>query len=61
MKTRGKNLAGCGVVAEVLGLSEDTIEDIWKDRIWEKPFEPVVTHYGKPLRDRYGPFHVTRA
>ena len=61
VRPRGKNLAGCGVVAEVLGLSEDTIEDIWKDRIWEKPFEPVVTHYGKPLRDRYGPFHVTRA
>ena len=61
VRPRGQHLAGCGVVAEVLGLSEDTIEDIWKDRIWGKPFEPVVTHYEKPLRDRYGPFHVTRA
>ena len=61
VRPRGKYLSGCGVVAEVLGLGEETVEDIWKDRIWEKPFEPVVAHYARPLRDRYGQVHVTRS
>ena len=61
VRPRGRDLSGCSVVAEVLDLSEDTVEGVWKDRIWEKPFEPVVKRYEKPLRDRYGPFHVTRS
>ena len=63
------NVSGCHIVSEALATSEDkalrlspeTVTGIWKERIWESPFEPVMEKYSKAIEERHGPFHTPRA
>ena len=65
----GNIVSGCQIVSmalaiskdQTLHLSEETVRRIWQERIWGKPFEPVMAKYSKALDERYGPFHIPRA
>ena len=60
----GNIVSGCHIVSMVLAISEDktlhlsaeTVTGIWQERIWGKPFKPVMAKYSKALDERYGPF-----
>ena len=58
VKPRGSSVSGCGIVSEALELSEETVTRIWKERIWERPFEPVRKH-SKAIAERTLPLHTT--
>ena len=49
-----KEVSGYEIVANVLGLSEDTVIRIWKERIWERPLEPVLRRYLEAVSERTG-------
>ena len=58
---RGRDVSGCRIVYETLqpsegdqGLSEDTVERIWKRRIWKKPFKPVMRKHSQDIAERTG-------
>ena len=51
---RGSIVSGCGTVAEALEISEDTVERIWKGRIWEKSPEPILRKYLEAISERTG-------
>ena len=72
VRPMGTFVSGCRIVSEALkqvavagcnkvDLSEDTVMRIWKARVWEKPFEPVVEKHSKAIAERKGPFHTTLA
>ena len=50
---RGIKVSGCRVVAEVLGLDEDTVIDIWEMR-----FTEAMRKYARAIAERHGPFHT---
>ena len=60
----GGSVSGCEMVTDALAISEDTtlhlsadtVRRIWQNRIWKKPFKPVVAKYSRALNDRHGPF-----
>ena len=60
----GNIVSGCHIVSMVLAISEDqtlhlsaeTVTGIWQERIWKRPFEPVMAKYSEALHERYGPF-----
>ena len=54
----GTDVSGCRVVAEALGLSEDTVTRIWKECTWRTSFMPVMRKYSKAITERNGPFHT---
>ena len=51
---RGTPVSGCRIVAEVLELSEDTVIRIWKQRIWESPFDQMLLRYHEAIFERTG-------
>ena len=51
---RGYPVSGCQIVALALELSEDTVTRIWKERIWERPLEPVLRRYLEAVSERTG-------
>ena len=51
---RGSPVSGCRIVAEVLELSEDTVIRIWKQRIWEPPFDQMLLRYHEAIFERTG-------
>ena len=57
VKPRGSFVSGCGIVSEALEVSEETVTRIWKERIWERPFEPVRKH-SKAIAERTLPLHT---
>ena len=66
----GTPVSGCRIVSEALkqiavatgrtelALSEDTVTRVWKARVWEKPFEPVLRKHSKAIAERTGPFRT---
>ena len=54
VEPRGTPVSGCRIVAEVLELSEDTVIRIWKQRIWEPPFNHVLRRNHKAIFERTG-------
>ena len=67
---RGSPYSGCSVVAEALKcsedietLSEESVKGIWKERIWEQPFQRVMEKYSKAIAERTGlsELHTTEA
>ena len=56
IKPRGTYVSGCGIAAEALGLSEETVKDIW-----EMKFIPAMEKHGKAIAERTGPFHTTES
>ena len=67
---RGSPYSGCSIVTEVMegsedneGLSEETVGRIWKERIWEQPFQRVVRKHSKAIAERTGlsELHTTEA
>ena len=58
---RGSPVSGRRIASEALGLSEDRVESIWKERIWERPFAPVMRKHSKSIAERNGPFHTAEA
>ena len=53
---RGTLVSGCRIVAEAVGLSEDTVT-----RIWKRPFEVMMRQHMKAIAERNGPFHTTES
>ena len=51
---RGDTVSGCRMVAEALGLSEDSVARIWKERAWEKSFESVLRKHLGAVHERTG-------
>ena len=49
-----KEVSVCEIVANVLGLSEDTVIRIWQERIWKRPLEPVLRRYLEAVSERTG-------
>ena len=58
---RGTHLSGCRVVAEVLGLSEDHVERIWKERGSAKSYEPMLRKHLGAVSDRTGLVYTNEA
>ena len=56
IKPNGSDVSGCCIVADVLGLSEDTVTRIWKARVGKRPFVPVMQKQMKAMAERAGPF-----
>ena len=66
----GTPVSGCRIVSEALkqiavatgrtelALSEETVARVWKARVWEKPFEPVLRKHSKAIAERTGPFRT---
>ncbi len=55
---RGSLVSGCRIVAEALGLPEDTVERIWKACSWRKSFVPVMQKHSKAIAERTGLDHT---
>ena len=47
-------LSDGGIVPEALGLSEGTVERIWKECTWRTSFMPVMRKYSKAIAERSG-------
>ncbi|MDE2765547.1 MAG: hypothetical protein OXI25_03840 [Chloroflexota bacterium] len=58
---RGRDFSGCRIAAEIVGVSEDTAERIWKHRIWTPHFAPILREHSKAIAQRTGPFHSSPA
>ena len=61
VKPSGGSISGCRIVAEVLGLSEETVRRIWKARVQKGPFAPAMQKKMKATAERTGPLHTTKA
>ena len=61
VKPNGSDVSGCSIVADALGLSEDTVRRTWKGRMWRKSIMPAVQKYSKAMADRNGPFIPPKA
>ena len=59
VKPRGSSVSGCGIVSEVLELSEETVNRIWKERILKRPFGQMGKH-SKAIAERTLPLHTTK-
>ena len=55
IKPNGSDVSGCRIVAEVLGLSEDTVTRTWKARVQKGPFVSVMQKQMKAIAERNGP------
>ena len=55
VKPTGSDVSGCRIVADVLGLSEDTVRRIWKARVQKGPFVPAMQKKMKATAERTGP------
>ena len=51
---RGSPVSGCRIVSKALGLSEDTVERIWKERIWRRSFGLVMQKHSRAIATRTG-------
>ena len=51
---RGKTVSGCRIVSKALELSEDTVERIWKERIWRRSFGLVMQKHSRAIATRTG-------
>ena len=58
---QGDEVSGCRIVAEVLGLHEETVIRIWKKRIWEIPQVPVLHRHLEAISERTGLVYDTEA
>ena len=61
IKPNGSKVSGCRIVANVLGIPEETVRRIWKACIWRRSFMPVMQKQMKAIAERNGPFHTTKA
>ena len=59
IKPNGSDVSGCRIVADVLGLSEDTVTRTWKARVQKGPFVSAMQKQMKAIAERNGPFHTT--
>ena len=50
-----------GLIPETLGLSEGTVERIWKECTWRRSFVSVMCKYSKAIAKRNGLFRTTKA
>ena len=57
----GNPVSGCRIASEALGIPEETIRRIWKERIWARPFWSVMSKYSKAIAERNLPPHTTEA
>ena len=51
---RGRLVSGCGIVSEVLGLSEATVGRIWNECRWRGSLLPAMQKYSKAIARRTG-------
>ena len=51
---RGSPISGCYIVSEASGLSEGTVERIWKACAWRTSFVRVMPNYWKAIAERTG-------
>ena len=51
---RGRDVSGCRIVSEASGLSEGTVERIWKACTWRKSFVSVMRKHSKAIAIRTG-------
>ena len=61
VRPQGVRVSGCRIVAEASGLSEGTVERIWKECTWRTSFLPAMRKYAKDIAIRHGPFPLPRA
>ena len=61
VRPQGSLVSGCGIVAEASGLSEGTVERIWKECTWRTSFLPEMRKQAKDIAIRHGPFPLPRA
>ena len=61
VRPQGVRVSGCGIVAEASGLSEGTVERIWKECTWRTSFLPEMRKQAKDIAIRHGPFPLPRA
>ena len=61
VRPQGVRVSGCRIVAEASGLSEGTVERIWKACTWRTSFLPAMRKYAKDISIRHGPFPLPRA
>ena len=47
-------LSDCGILPTTLGLSEGSVERIWKECTWRASFMPVMRKYSKAIAERTG-------
>ena len=59
IRPQGTDVSGCRIVSEALGMPVATVERIWKERIWNRSFVPVMQKHSKAIAERTGPFHTT--
>ena len=59
IKPNGSFVSGCRIVAEVLGIPEETVRRIWKERVQKAPFVHVMQKQMKGIAERNEPFHTT--
>ena len=59
IRPQGTYVSGCRIVSEALDRPVDTVERIWKARLWERSFVPVMQEHSKAMPERTGPFHTT--
>ena len=51
---RGSPVSGCRIVSKALELSEDTVERIWKERMWRRSFGLVMQKHSRAIATRTG-------
>ena len=61
VRPMGVRVSGCRIVAEASGLSEGTVERIWKACTWRTSFLPEMRKQAKDIAIRHGPFPLPRA
>ncbi len=61
VRPQGVRVSGCRIVAEASGLSEGTVERIWKACTWRTSFLPAMRKHAKDIAIRHGPFPLPRA
>ena len=61
VRPQGVRVSGCRIVAEASGLSEGTVERIWKECTWRTSFLPAMRKHAKDIAIRHGPFPLPKA
>ena len=51
---RGKDVSGCRIVSEALGVPELTVVGVWKTCTWRKSYVPIMRKYSKDIAIRHG-------
>ena len=51
---RGKDVSGCRIVSEALGVPELTVVGVWKTCTWRKSYVPIMRRYSKDIAIRHG-------